>query len=152
MIARLLIPGLVAVLLAPSLAGAQDPFGTYSYVKGQRGDQPVAADDLKGNTVTIEEGKLSLIGDDGAVQFEIRYVIDDEPEEGTYRATLEIVKSSLMEDAVGVKAKALARHDGNELTLIYDFGGTDYPESFEPKAPTQHLFVLKKAPAAAAGN
>lgn len=147
MIARLLIPGLVAMLLAPGIAGAQDSFGTYTYVKGQRGDQKIADAELKDNTVKIEDGKLSLIGADGTVQFEIRYVIDDEPEEGIYKATMEIVKSSLMEDAVGAKAKALAKADGTEVTLIYEFGGTDYPESFEPKTPSQHLFVLKKAPA-----
>ncbi|WP_169977524.1 hypothetical protein [Tautonia rosea] len=147
MIARLLLPGLVAMLLAPGLAGAQDPFGTYSYVRGQRGDQKIAEAELKDNTVKIEDGKLSLIGADGTVQFEIRYVIDDEPEEGTYKATMEIVKSTIMEDAVGAKAKALGKAEGTEILLIYEFGGTDYPESFEPKSPSQHLFVLKKVPA-----
>ncbi len=144
MIARLLIPGLVAVLLAPAPANAQEPYGTYSYVKGQRGDQPIAEETLKDSTVKIEEGKLSLIGPDGEVQFEITYRVDEEPEEGLFKASMEIVKSSIMPESVGSKAKALAKHDGSEIMLIYDHESSDYPEGFEPKGPSQHLFVLKR--------
>ena len=148
MIARLLIPGLLAMLLAPTLASAQDYFGTYSYVKGQRGDQKIPDEKLKNNTVKIDDGELFLLDSEGTVQFEIHYILDDEPEEGLYKATLEIVKS-VMEDAVGAKAKALAKAYGDTITLIYDFESQDYPTDFEPKSPSQQLFVLKKVPAGA---
>lgn len=144
MIARLLIPSLLAMLLAPALVIAQEPYGTYSYVKGQRGDQPVPEENLKDSTIKIEEGKLSLIGPDGEVQFEITYIVDEEPEEGLVKASMEIVKSSIMPESVGSKAKVLAKHNGSEITIIYDYASQDYPEGFEPKGPTQHLFVIKR--------
>jgi hypothetical protein len=150
MTARLLIPGLLALMLAPAaFSSAQDdsPFGTYSYVKGMRGDQPVPEEDLKDHSVKIDESKLSLIGPDGTATFEITYVIDEDKGEGHHTATLTIVKSE-MQETVGAKAKALAKHEGDTITLIYDFAeDAAYPADFEPKGPTQQLFVLKKKPA-----
>jgi hypothetical protein len=150
MTARLLIPGLLALMLPPAaVRSAQDdsPYGTYSYVKGMRGDQPVPEEDLKTYSVKIDETKLSLLGPEGTPTFEISYVIDEDKGDGTYTASLTIIKSE-MQETVGSKAKALSRHEGDTITLIYDFAeDADYPADFEPKGPTQQLFVLKKKPA-----
>ena len=145
MTVRMLIPGLLALLLAPAAAVAQDdPYGDYTYVKGMRGDREVDQEELKKYGVKLDESKLSLLAPDGTIEFEIRYVLDGEQGADQYLATLTITKS-VMEDAVGTKAKALSRVEGDTITLIYDYAeGADYPADFEPDGPTQHLFVFKK--------
>jgi hypothetical protein len=141
--ARLLIPCLAALVACPAIVRAQEPYGTYSYVKGQKGSDVIPEEDLKDSTMKVEEGKITLLGPDGEVQYEIRYDVDEELGDDTYRASMEITKAE-MQEAVGAKAKALAKADGSEITIIYDYEGLDYPEDFEPKGPSQHLFVLKR--------
>jgi len=147
---HLLAVSLFAALMGlPTLTSAQGeepPYGTYTYVKGMRGDQEIPKENLEGNTVKIEDGKVTLVGPDGQVQFEITYTIDEEGErEATF--TLEIVESAL-EEAVGSKAKGRAKiGDDGTITLIYDYQNETHPADYEPDGPSQHLFVLKKTDA-----
>ena len=146
MIASLMISGLAALLLAPALPQQDEgPYGIYTYVKGMLGDQEIPKENLDGSKVEIEEGEIELIGPDGTEQFEIKYTIDEEGADHV-KFSMEIVESKIMPDAVGSKAKGLAKHEGDLITLIYDYAeGADYPDDFEPEAATEHLFVLKKS-------
>ena len=142
----LIAPTVAALLCVPALATAQEENayrGTFSYVKGQRGDQPIPAQDLEGSTVRVEDGKVVLVGADGEDQFTISYTVDDSGE--TVKVDMEIVKS-IMAETVGSKAKGLVKvDDQGQITLIYDYAeGAGYPEDFSPDGATQHLFVLKK--------
>lgn len=154
MIAPLMVPGLMALLIGPgpSPAATQDEekaayHGIYTYVKGMRGDQEVPEQNLEGRQVEIEEGELTLIGPDGTDEFEIKVTMDGEPgEDGVGKFTMEITASSAFAEAVGSKAKALGKHEGDTITVIYDYSeGAEHPDDFEPDGPTQHLFVLKKS-------
>ena len=147
-----LLPALAALLLAPALAFSQDedkdnestnPIGMYIYVKGMRGDMEIPKEHLEGSKVEIEEGELALLSPEGKEEFEITYTIDDDSDPQAVKFSMEIVEAE-MQEAVGSKAKGLAKMDGDTITLIYDHGGGDYPDDFEPDGDTQHLFVIKK--------
>ena len=137
--------GLAALLAAPAVAMAQEEdsnYGTYTYVRGQRGDQPVPEENLAGQTVETTEDRIALIDPEGNESFVIFYTVDDSEE--TIKIAMEIIESTVMEDAIGSQAKGLVKLDGDEVTLIYDYESGDYPDDFEPDGPAQHLFVLKK--------
>ena len=154
-----LLSALAALLLAPALAFAQDedkdkdkdeakesahPTGMYTYVKGMRGDTEIPKEHLEGSKVEIEEGELALLSPEGKEEFEITYTIDDDSDPQAVKFSMEIVEAE-MQEAVGSKAKGLAKMEGDTITLIYDYGdGADYPDDFEPDGDTQHLFVIKK--------
>jgi hypothetical protein len=151
MIARPVVLSGVALLgVAMAVATAQDqkkkaddkPFGIYTYVKGMRGDQEIAKDRLEGNKVEIEKDEVTLIGPDGQEQFEISYTIDED-KDGVVKLSMKIVES-VMEDTIGSTAKGLAKHEGDTITLIYDYESGKHPADFTPDGPSQHLFVLKK--------
>jgi hypothetical protein len=148
MIALPMVSGVLALLIGPPAAQEEKAshYGIYEYVKGMRGDQEVPEENLKGRKVEIEEGELELIGPDGTDEFEIKVTMDGEPsEEGVVKFSMEITESSLFQEAVGSKAKALGKHEDDTITVIYDFAeGADYPDDFEPDGPTQHMFVIKK--------
>ncbi len=118
-------------------------YGTYKYVRGQRGEDEVPSERLVG-TVKISESKLSLTDEAGVDLFVIEYSIDEEAMPAKF--TMEIVESE-MPETVGAVAKGLAKHDteSGTLTLIYDYAeGATHPKSFQPESATQHLFVMKK--------
>jgi hypothetical protein len=149
MIALPMVSGVLALLLSPAAPPQEEKaahHGIYEYVKGMRGDQEVPEENLKGRKVEIEEGELELIGPDGAEEFEIKVTMDGEPsEEGVAKFTMEITESSLFQEAVGSKAKALGKFEDGTITVIYDYSeGAEYPDDFEPDGPTQHMFVFKK--------
>ncbi len=143
------VAGFAAMLAGPALAHAQDAqathFGTYEYVKGMNGTNEVPAENLKGQTVKIEEKQVTLLDASGAMTFTITFQVDDDSGENT-KFSMEVVKS-VMEDAVGSKAKGLAKAEGDTITLIYEYGAESYPDDFTPDGPTQNMFVIKKAAA-----
>lgn len=124
-------------------ARAQDEsahVGVYEYVSGKDAAGAFSKERLVG-TVKVTEDRLYLLDDEGQEMFAISFTVDSE--ETPYKVSMKIERSA-MEDAVGATAKALAKHEGDTVTLIYDYSENgDYPSDFEPKG-AQHLFVLKK--------
>lgn len=134
-----------AALPALSLAQEKDhsPYGLYEIEKGMRGDQTLPEERLEKSMVKVSENRIELLDEQGNASYVITFKVDEEGD--PLKLSMEIIKSADMPDAVGAKAKGLARIDGEEVTLIYDFAeGADYPKDFTPKSDTQHLFVLEK--------
>jgi len=137
-------------VLSTTTTPAQDedsPYGTYEYVSGKNADGAIPRDRLKG-TVKVTEDMVLLLGEDGQEQFAISFQAQEAEGDEPVKVTLKIERSAL-EDAVGGTARALAKHEGDTVTLIYDFSeGGAFPDDFEPDGQ-QHLFVLKKTADAA---
>ena len=140
--------GLVAVAVAMTApAWGQDEgkeqdkrLGTYEYVSGKSGEGEIPKDQLKG-TVKVTKDMILLLDEEGKESFAISYKISGEEE--PFKIDMKIERS-VFEDAVGSTAKGLGKHDGQQATLIYEYGeNPDYPDDFEPEGQ-QHLFVLKQ--------
>jgi len=114
--------------------------GTYKLVSGERGDKPVPDNRLDG-IVRIVNDTMTLFDKDNNEVYVIRYSIEGEKEPSRIMMT---VTKSTRPESVGSKARGLFKVSGKRLTVIYDYKGDDYPSDFDPKGPSQHLFVMER--------
>lgn len=131
----------VGMMAAPAARAQEEShLGTYEYVSGKDASGEISKERLSG-TIRVAEARIYLVDQEGKDAFAISYVVDSE--EAPFKVSMKIERS-VMEDAVGATAKGLAKHEGDAVTLIYDFGeNADYPDDFEPEGQ-QHVFVFKK--------
>lgn len=116
--------------------------GTYEYLKGVTVNGETEGEDSGTSTIEITEDAFRLISPDGTVTFVMEYTVEKVGEE--LQVTIEVVES-VLQDSIGSVAKGLIKVDGDELSLIYDFGeNADYPQSFKPDSPTQILHIIKR--------
>jgi len=114
--------------------------GTYKIVSGKKGDRAIPKDHLVGS-VRIAQDTITLHDEDNKEVYVIRYSIDQLGE--PYRVAMTVTRATRKE-AQDSKARALIKTDGDRVTLIYDTKAQDYPNGFEPKGDSQHLFVLER--------
>ena len=136
--------GLVfALVLSAASARAQglsNLAGTYKLVSGEKGDSEIPRNRLDG-VVRITPDTMTLHDKDNNEVYVIQYSIDRAAEPA--RIMMTVTRSSRSE-SVGSRARGLIKAQGKQLTLIYDYKGSDYPSDFHPKGDTQHLFVMER--------
>lgn len=110
--------------------------GTWTYVSVEKDGEKKSKDDLAGQTVVIEKGKLTLKGQQ---TFVMEYELNTETSPAGIK--LKIVESPF---GAGAMAKGIiAVHEG-ELKMCYASEG-DAPKAFEAKKDGHRLMILKMA-------